>query len=213
MCMKHQIKDLNILPYCSVGAFGNFIGMMCFSGAKLLSWKKAAAETPEIRVIPHHLWLHLWSTSYKLHWPALQWEAHLSSSEPSLQSSSPSHTWLYMTQSRLSLQSLKPWRHLSGVTLGIDPDAGASWVKKKKKVMIKRRVWLLHAQFYCVQTTNATAFLWGLPRSSRHSFSSEPSGQWERPSQTFSLRMHILPSAHKKSSKCREKSSQFQSPH
>lgn len=51
--------------------------------------------------------------------PALHWAAHPSSSDPSWQSLSPSHTWLYITHSRPSLHGLKPLRHLSGADLAL----------------------------------------------------------------------------------------------
>lgn len=81
-----------------------------------------------------------------------------------------------MMQSRLSLQALKPLRHFSGVTLGLDPDTGASWVKKQKGSDYKEtKSTTLACSFtvFCVDTentlaqaTNAAVFLLGLPRLS-----------------------------------------------
>ncbi len=89
--------------------------------------------------------------------PGLHWSSQSSSSDPSLQSISPSHTWLYSTHSRPSLQGLVPTRHL----------------KRAVAVVLVAMV--------------------------EHPTSSEPSRQWERPSQTRASSIHFLLSLQRKS--------------
>ncbi len=89
--------------------------------------------------------------------PGLHWSSQSSSSDPSLQSISPSHTWLYSTHSRPSLQGLVPTRHL----------------KSAVAVVLVAMV--------------------------EHPTSSEPSRQWERPSQTRASSIHFLLSLQRKS--------------
>ncbi len=51
--------------------------------------------------------------------PALQLKSQSASSDPSLQSISPSHTWLYSTHSSPSLQGLEPTRHFNSTVVEV----------------------------------------------------------------------------------------------
>lgn len=186
-----------------------------------------------------------------LHEPALQREAHPSSSDPSWQSSSPSHMWLYMTHSRPSLHGLKPLRHLSEAALALSPlreackwekDAvselrrhqaersgrahrtvlvvrtclcvviGIIYVFTQKPHKLCKLIVCISEQelpLLCAKWTHCCCIsLVGLrgavESAASHCISSEPSGQWARPSHTSFLRTHAVRSLHKKSSDVQE---------